>query len=97
MLHNVTRSLRSASMVIALLVLAVAMAAGTVALSVVDTVVLRPLPFDKSEDLAALVASPSSTTLWQPVSELSRSLLKFSGGSIDDYATFSTFPARPSC
>jgi putative ABC transport system permease protein len=68
MLHNVTRSLRSTSMVIALLVLAVAMTAGTVALSVVDTVVLRPLPFDRSEDLAALVASPRSTTLWQPIS-----------------------------
>jgi predicted permease len=55
-------------MVIAVLVLALAMTAGTVALSVVDTVVLRPLPFDKSEELAALVVSPSSPTLWQPVS-----------------------------
>ena len=65
MLSNVTRPFRSASMVVAVLVLALAMTAGTVALSVVDTVVLRPLPFDKSEELAALVASPSSPTLWQ--------------------------------
>lgn len=65
MLSNVTRPFRSASMVVAVLVLALAMTAGTVALSVVDTVVLRPLPFDKSEELAALVASPSSPAFWQ--------------------------------
>jgi hypothetical protein len=30
-------------------------------------------------------------------SELPRSLLKFSGGSVDDYATCETFATRPSC
>jgi putative ABC transport system permease protein len=68
MLHNVARSLRSTSMVVALLVLALAMAAATVTFSVVDTVVLRQLPFDDSEDLTALVTSPNSPYLWQPVS-----------------------------
>jgi hypothetical protein len=28
---------------------------------------------------------------------MSRRLLKFSGGSVDDYATFSTSTTRPSC
>lgn len=62
------RSLRSTSVVAALFVLALAMSATTVTLSVVDTVVLRQLPFDKSEELAALVTSPQAPTLWQPVS-----------------------------
>ncbi len=68
MLRNVARSLRSTSMVVALLVLALAMAAATVTLSVVDTVVLRPLPFENSDELTALVATPRSANLWQPVS-----------------------------
>jgi predicted permease len=68
MLRSVARSLRSTSVVVALLILALAMAAATVTLSVVDTVVLRQLPFDDSEDLTALVTSPGSATLWQPVS-----------------------------
>jgi predicted permease len=52
----------------ALLVLGLAMAAATVTFSVVDTIVLRQLPFEHSEDLTALVASPNSATFWQSVS-----------------------------
>ena len=34
---------------------------------------------------------------YTPTRAMSRRLLKFSGGSVDDYATFSTATASPSC
>jgi predicted permease len=59
------RALRAApsTSAFAVLVLALAVGAATVTFSVVDTVVLRQLPFDHSEDLMVLGASPGSTAL----------------------------------
>lgn len=42
------------------------------------------------------LSAPVNLASYLP-SGLSRSLLKFSGGSVDDYATFSALPTRPSC
>ena len=38
-----------------------------------------------------------SVTLFRVLSAMSRRLLKFTGGSVDDYATLSTPTLSPSC
>jgi putative ABC transport system permease protein len=59
------RALRAApsTSAFAILVLALAIGAATVTFSVVDTVVLRQLPFERSEDLVVLGSATSSSAL----------------------------------